>query len=291
MDVDTSMNVMILVFLFMMGAVTGSFACCQAWRWRYKIEKQKDLGKRSICLHCKYQLKWYDNIPVISWLMLRGKCRKCHKPIGAAEILSEVGMGAAFALAGWAYLIPIINNWDILLSIDAAAIYLKLGEMVGVLAILVVMGILAVYDAKWGELPVSLLIVSNILGAAILACKEVRLYVTGEDWIGGLYSAGFGVLILAGVCYMIYKVSHERLMGGGDWILALAIALAIGDWWLSLWAMFLANLLGDLIMLPTVISTKNSVLHFGPFLVMAYIMVFVLGNALPVLITIDFLNF
>ena len=73
-------------------------------------------------------------------------------------------------------------------------------------------------------------------------------------------------------------------MGGGDWILALALALALADWWLALWTIFLANLLGDLIALPGAIKTGNSKVHFGPFLVGAFVIVLVLGNCLPLLL-------
>ena len=77
-----------------MGAGLGSFACCQAWRIR-----KHDKSARSHCMNCDYQLKWYDNIPILSWLMLGGKCRKCRKSIGVAEIAAEVGLAAVFALS------------------------------------------------------------------------------------------------------------------------------------------------------------------------------------------------
>ena len=83
-----------MVFLFIFGAAFGSFACCQVWRIR-----KKDKAKWSHCMHCKYQLQWYDNIPIISWLSLGGKCRKCKKKIGYAEILAEVGLAVAFVLS------------------------------------------------------------------------------------------------------------------------------------------------------------------------------------------------
>ena len=72
---------------------------------------------------------------------------------------------------------------------------------------------------------------------------------------------------------------------GGDWILALALALALANWWLALWTIFLANLLGDIIALPGAIKTKNTKVHFGPFLVAAFVIVLVLGNCLPLLIS------
>ena len=74
-------------------------------------------------------------------------------------------------------------------------------------------------------------------------------------------------------------------MGGGDWLLALALALALADWWLALWTIFLANLLGDVIALPGALKKKNFKVHFGPFLVAGFVLVLILGNALPLLLT------
>ena len=66
---------------FMLGAILGSFACCQAYRMRYK-EEEKKIGKRSECLFCGHKLAWFELIPIVSWLLQRGRCRKCKKKIG-----------------------------------------------------------------------------------------------------------------------------------------------------------------------------------------------------------------
>ena len=89
---DIVLECVILAMMFILGAVFGSFACCQAWRWHYKVHSKKDLGQWSVCLHCHKRIKWYDNIPIISWLVLRGKCRNCGKKIGVGDFLSEVSL-------------------------------------------------------------------------------------------------------------------------------------------------------------------------------------------------------
>lgn len=282
---DVVLEVLILVMMFILGAVFGSFACCQAWRWRYKAEGKKDLGQWSVCLHCKKRIKWYDNIPIISWLVLRGKCRNCHAKIGFGDFLPEVSMAIAFFMLSWAYLLPMIDNWQVLAQ-NPPFLAAQLAIFVLILIMLIVLMVLAVYDARWGELPVVLLVLAIIFGLAIFILKMciVDLSDDGVLW-QGLLSAGAGVVILSGTCFVIYKASHERLMGGGDWLLALALALALADWWLALWTIFLANLLGDIIALPSAIKTKNMKVHFGPFLVAAFVIVLVLGNCLPLLIS------
>lgn len=277
------LDIIMLVMMFMLGAIFGSFACCQAWRWHYKVHSKKDPGQWSVCLHCKKRIRWYDNIPIVSWLVLGGKCRNCHKKIGIADFLSEISMAVAFLMLSWAYLIPMINNWAIL-GQKPELLGVQMAAFIMTLLMLVVLMVLAVYDAKWGELPVVLLILAVVMGAIVFVLKMYEVNIEGEGIESSLISAGIGVLILAGTCYLIYKISKERLMGGGDWILALALALALADWWLALWTIFLANLLGDLIALPGAIKTGNSKVHFGPFLVGAFVIVLVLGNCLPLLL-------
>ncbi len=279
-------TVLILVMMTMLGAVFGSFACCQAWRWRYHVVKKKDLGQWSVCLHCGKRIKWYDNIPVVSWLVLRGRCRNCHKKIGIADFLSEISLAVAFLMLSWAYLLPMLENWS-LLALKPEFLAVKLATFIITLILLVVLMVLAVYDAKWGELPTVLLMLAIIIGAMVLILKlcEVRLTDDGNVLEAAL-SAGLGVLILAGTCFVIYKASKEKLMGGGDWLLALALALALADWWLALWTIFLANLLGDLIALPGALKSGKTKVHFGPFLVAAFVIVLMLGNCLPLLIQV-----
>ena len=299
--VDTMITTFILVMMFILGAVFGSFACCQAWRWRYHVVKKKDLGQWSVCMHCKKRIQWYDNIPIVSWLVLRGKCRNCHKDIGVADFLSEISLAVAFLMLSWAYLLPILNNWTVL-TLHPELLTVKLAVFVVTLVLLVVLMVLAVYDAKWGELPVVLLILAIIIGAMVCVLRLKELSLTDDgNLLEGIINTLIGVGILSGTCYVIYKGSHEKLMGGGDWLLALALslaladwllalslALALSDWWLALWTIFLANLLGDVIALPSALKKKGHVVHFGPFLVAAFVIVLVLGNCLPLLLQASF---
>ena len=285
MIVDDIVTVMLLVFMFMLGAIFGSFACCQAWRWRWQVTGKKSLGQWSVCIHCKERIKWYDNIPILSWLILRGKCRNCHKKIGVADFMSEIGLAVAYLMLSWAYLLPILTNWDVL-ALHPELLAAKLAVFVMTLVMLVVLTVLAVYDAKWGLLPTVLLILAVIIGAIVFILKMCEVSLTeGGDVSGSMINSLIGVAILSGTCFVIYKGSKERLMGSGDWVLALALALALADWWLAIWTIFLANLFGDLIALPSAIKSGNHEVHFGPFLVTAFVVVLVLGNCLPLLLS------
>ncbi len=86
-----------VVFLALLGLVLGSFLNVVAYRLPIG---ENWISERSRCPHCKTEIAAYDNIPVVSWLLLRGKCRNCGAPISVRYPLSEVGLAAAF-VAVW----------------------------------------------------------------------------------------------------------------------------------------------------------------------------------------------
>ena len=163
-------KILLVGFSAILGAVLGSFSCCQAWRIRYKETGKKDPGKRSVCLHCGKKLTWYENIPILSWILQRGKCRKCGKKIGSAEIISEVLGAISFGILGWKLSEELFSGrgFEPLLFIEAGIVVI----------FTTIMLILAVYDAKWRELPTKLLVTTVVLGA-IYAC--IKILFRGQD--------------------------------------------------------------------------------------------------------------
>ncbi len=264
-------KILILVFMSVFGAVMGSFACCQAWRIRYKEQGKEKLGKRSICLGCKKQLRWYENIPIVSWIVQGGKCRGCGKEIGRMEIWSEVAGMAVFGLAGWGVL---FGKMSFPMFPDQSHPNVRLIVWGVVLVAMVVMMILAIYDAKWGELPTFLLIL--LIGLGVITRLIIILF--SGDWevkkilLGMLGAVG----ILGGLYYMLYYFSKEKLVGGGDWMLGVGIGLLVGEWWLAIWVLFLANFVGAMAMLPQ----RKRKIAFGPFLVGAFVLVCVFSGFL-----------
>ncbi len=249
------MNVaVIIILLAIVGAGMGSFACCQAWRIR-----KSDKSRRSHCMNCNYKLKWFDNIPVISWVFLGGKCRKCHKKIGVAEIISEVLLAAAFALS---YVF-----WPWRAELDSGNV-LAIIRFVLFLIQLVMFMLVAVYDAKWKEMPTAILIASCVIGVAFLCCGGLML-----DQLPSLAGA---LLILPGFYYLMYKASKEKWVGGGDPILCVALAIMLGDFWLSMFTLFAANVIGSVVMLPVSIVKRDRRMQipFGPFLILGFLVVF-----------------
>ena len=83
------------------------------------------------------------------------------------------------------------------------------------------------------------------------------------------------VAILAGTYFLLYFFSKEKLVGSGDWLIALPIALILGHWWLALVVLFLSNLLGSVFGVFQKLHQKKGQIPFGPFLVAAFIVVYV----------------
>ncbi len=258
------LDICMTLLFFAVGAILGSFGCCQVWRIR-----NGDKSKRSHCLHCKYRLKWYDNVPILSWLLLGGKCRKCHKKIGYAEILSEFFGGVVFALSYWLWPGGLSFVGDV--SVFAL---MKFGLYSLLLTIFV---ILFVYDAKWKEMPTSVLWGACGVGVAYCFADFLERATVGGGVVAGDFIELLGAIgVLPGFYFLMYRVSDEKWVGGGDWILCLPIALVLGNIWLALFALFGSNLLGSFVMVPLASAKKKKKMKipFGPFLIVAFLLVF-----------------
>lgn len=277
-------EVIVYVALILFGAALGSFAAATVWRLRarqlvadkaagedydkkeYKRLKKiiaKPLEDHSQCLHCSYKLKWYDLIPVASWLSLKGKCRNCRKPIGWFEFIMEIGVAAFFVLS---YVL-----WP-----GGVQSELEIAHFVLWLVAGVIMAMLFAYDAKWFLLPDRLTVALAIVGAGIVAVVAAQ---TGD--IGGtIVSALTSVAILSGLYAVLFFVSRGAWVGFGDVKLGIGLALILVDWQLAVAALFLANFIGCLIVIPLLATGKlkrNAHVPFGPLLIAGAITAWFVG--------------
>ena len=263
------MQILFLVMLFIVGSCLGSFLCCQARRLHLGSAKstapRKPLGSRSICLSCHRQLKWYDNLPIISWLILGGKCRYCHRKIGCAEILSEVGLGLSFLCLGAT------------INVDTTPV-LTWFSFITILLFMIILGFLAIYDGLYGELPTLALYLS--IGIAIISTitREIATPLSTFFTVSGILSLLFSILILGGTYLLLYLVSKGKWVGDGDWLLATAIAIVLPHPWLAVNALFVANLIACIVMLPITRREKTHQIHLGPFLVIGFVIVYSTAN-------------
>ena len=256
------MEITFRIFLFLVGACIGSFLCCQARRLRYNLSHKRKLSAtRSICLHCKKPLKWYDNLPVISWLFLKGKCRYCHHKIGFAELLAELGTAISFSL------LSLTTNL-------IGATPLEWSIFISVLVLTSFLIFLAIYDGLYGDLPSFFLYISIACGFVTASLKIWLALSTSPFKSDLIINPLLSVLILGGLYLLLYLLSKGRWVGDGDWLLATAIGLVLGHPLLALIALFLANLSACLVMLPATKGNAKAKIHFGPFLVLAFIITY-----------------
>ena len=196
--------------------------------------------------------------------MLRGKCRKCHSKIGIAEFLSELGMALAVLVNG------ITFNFHTTSLLDW-------GIFVVTLLLTLVLGFLAIYDGLYGELP-SLCLTISIICAIILLCLKEWQFLSISSFSPELiYKPLLSVVVLGGLYLLLYWVSKGKWVGDGDWLLGTAIGLALFEPMRALIVLFLSNLIACLVMAPFVKNNQKLRIHFGPFLVIAFVIV----QALP----------
>ncbi len=303
-----------LVLLFILGACLGSFLCCQARRLHLrelatsgKVGNRSprkphsrasssrksqlnsphrptaaDLGPRSVCLSCGAQLKWYDNLPLLSWLFLRGRCRHCHAKIGLLEPLSELGLALAFLLLGVAFTSPNLLPAAFVLPTTPSPTFLPWALFLLSLVFACLLGFLAIYDGAYGELPTSLLTISTICAIIIATLKAWASFLV-SGWTPALILEPLAsVAILGGTYLALYLISKGKWVGDGDWLLGLALGLALGHPWLALLTLGLANLLACLITLPLLFTSSRKSgarnVHLGPFLVTAFLLIYCCQN-------------
>lgn len=230
---------MIHAILFILGCSVGSFVNV--------IFSRKDWYKgRSRCDECGYVLKWYDLIPVLSFLMLKGKCRKCKTKIDGSHLVSELMMGATFLVCSLCF------EWY--------------GVIYGILSATVMfpMAVAAIEDYK------EQMVYSFILnGAIILAtCVKFGYYIYADFYIDAIDLLG-SVFILKLLAMLASLIFVDKI-GAGDFDILIAIFI-IGGLSGLLISVTAASVIGCLIYLPVIVlkkRDKKDPLPFIPLLLM-----------------------
>jgi len=213
---------------------------------------QSLLRPRSTCPHCKQLIAWRDNIPLFSWLWLRGKCRWCHAPISNQYPLIEALVGVLFGAAVLAYGI----------SLDAAK-----AAVFGTL----LLGI-AITDARHYIIPDEFTWGGLVLGLLLALGNGV------PGFLEALLGAAVGFALLWLVAMAGAWVFKEEAMGGGD-IKMMAMVGSFVGWRGVLLTVFAGAALGSLIFVPLSLKKKRLV-PFGVFLAVGAAVTFVFGDAI-----------
>ena len=260
-----NMQISIILLLVVGGLSLGSFVNALVWRLK---TKRNFVSERSECTNCHHTLAWYDLIPVLSWLWLRGRCRYCYRKISWQYPLVELSVAATFvgSYLSWPYTAYGQPGWWLL------AFWL--------LAV-VLLAALFVYDVHWYELPDRLVV--PLIGLGIAYGLTLWFVVRQLTPLAVANELLLSLLPITGLYGILYVVSHRQWVGLGDVKLGIFIGLVLG-WQGALLALLIANLLGTVVVLPGLLVgklTRTSHIPFGPFLILATVIALLWG---PVII-------
>lgn len=220
------------MIIFLFGIVIGSFlnVCI------YRIPEKEDIVKvRSHCMNCGYTLAWYDMVPLFSYLVLRGRCRKCGTKLSVQYPLIEAANGILYVVI---FLVNGVNVDSLLYCLLASALLT-----------------LSVIDFRTYEIPIGI----NLF---ILALGLIRLATDYHNWVSYL----IGFFLVSTVLAILYYASGGRAIGGGDVKLMAVCGLVLG-WKLILFAFCLGCVLGAVIhVIRMKVSGEKHVLALGPYL-------------------------
>ncbi|HSX18183.1 MAG TPA: prepilin peptidase [Candidatus Saccharimonadales bacterium] len=256
--------VITLIILAWLGLCAGSFVNALVWR----IKNNKDFVKsRSQCVHCGHELAAIDLIPVLSWLLLRGRCRYCGKPISQQYPIVELIAAVTFVVSFifWPGGVYGAGDWVLFVT--------WLLTSIGLLALLI-------YDLKWMLLP------NKILYPTLLVATAGRLiYIASFDarFLHALLQWVLSVLVASGIFWAIFMFSNGRWIGYGDVRLGLITGTVLADPQKAVLMIFLASLLGTILTLPALLRGRKAIttrIPFGPFLIAATGLTLLFGSDL-----------
>lgn len=250
------MTAFLVVCCAVLGVAVGSFLNVVVWR---VPRGESVVSPPSHCPRCDARIRARDNVPVVSWLLLRGRCHSCHEPISVRYPLVELLTGAVFA--GLAARLG--ADW-------ALPAFLYLGAVCVALALI---------DLDHKRLPNALTLPSYVVGAVLLGAAA---FLTHEPHL--IVRALVGMALLYGV-YFLLVFAYPAGMGFGDVKLAgvLGLYLAYLGWstWLVGWLLgfLLGGLFGVVAILVRRASRKTQV-PYGPFMILGAFVAVWAGQAI-----------
>jgi leader peptidase (prepilin peptidase)/N-methyltransferase len=236
----------VVVAAGVVGLLVGSFLNVVVWR---VPRGESIVSPPSACPCCGHPIRPRDNVPVVSWLLLRGRCRDCHEPISVRYPLVEAGTTALFGLTAW----WAGATWSLPAYLYLAAIGVAL----------------ALIDVNTKRLPNAIVLPSYPVGVALLALASWNPG-GASDW-SAFVRALFGCAVLfAG--YFVVMFIHPAGMGFGDVKLAGVLGLYLGwiGWGAFAVGAFAAFLVGgvfSIALLAAGRASRKSTIPLGPWMI------------------------
>lgn len=226
------MDNLILILIFLLGLCVGSF--CNVLI--YRLPRDEEFVRTpSHCMTCGHDLKWYEMIPVLSWLAQGGKCRSCGVKLSAQYPIVELLNGMMWLTAGLLYR----GDWL------TVALYCGLFSMLMVLTVI-----------DWRTF-----IIPNGVNLVIFLLGVVRLVTDLENWLGYV----IGMLSVSLVFLLLHVLTGGNGLGMGDVKLVAAAGLLLG-WQKMLLAVIVGSVSGAVIHSIRMKKGAGNRLAFGPYL-------------------------
>ena len=233
------------IIIFIFGITIGSFlnVCI------YRIPLEESIVTApSHCMTCGWKLKWYDMVPVFSWLVLGGKCRNCKSKISVQYPIIEGVNGILYVV------ICAVNGLE-----WSSVIYCFMASALLVLSII---------DWRTYEIPFGINVFLFVLGVAMTILDR-----------GNLAEHLIGMICVSGLLGILYLLTGGRAIGGGDIKLMFACGLILG-WKLILLAFFLGCIIGSVVhIIRMSVKKAGRMLAMGPYLSAGILLAALWGNA------------
>lgn len=239
------MTIYISIILFIFGIIMGSFYNVLATRLP---QNRSIIRPGSHCDFCKEQLKWYENIPLLSYILQGGKCRHCKKVIPFNIFVSELATGVLYLFSYLYFDISYEFFIMIILSSLAVIIFISDFKFMIILDSPLVISAILIFILKWIYFGINDALLSLVSGLLV-----------------------FGVMLLVG--FIGKKIYKREALGGGDVKLSFVIGMVLGIQ-LSMVSLIFSTFLALPYALATIVLKKDSEVPFGPFIVSSLLIVF-----------------
>ena len=241
---------MFYITAFILGCIWGSFSNVCIYRLPLNISVTKG---RSYCLSCQKQINWFDNIPLVSFIVLMAKCRHCSTKIDFKYFLVELISGLNFLIIFYFFGISIESLLLIILSIFFLIIYF--------------------IDLKHFIIPNELTYPLIVLGFGKTFFANQNYYIF-PDYLNSIIGGVAGYTIIWVIIFLYKKLKNIEGMGLGDAKLLAAIGFWFG--WISLpFVLFFSSLTALIVSVPSLIKkTKNlqTKIPFGPYIILGCVL-------------------
>ena len=255
------MTILSLIFIFLFGTIIGSFLNVII----YRLNTGRTIAKgRSMCMSCGRNLRWYELIPVLSFIIQCGKCRRCKSPISCQYPIVEFFIGLVFVLIAFKFL-PIIYIYP----------YLYVFYVAFFAFIFSLLTVIFVYDLRHKIIPDKLVYTFIILSFVSIF---INFSAMGPVFIlPDVYSFIAGPII-AIPFILLWYISKGKLMGLGDAKLMLGMGFLLG---LSsgIFAVIVSFWIGTIVSIPLMLLSKSKMnmkteVPFAPFLIICTLITF-----------------